>query len=179
MQNTIKKLENLFEIKNHIPKHDSLHFITIDKEHLVMLLTHLRDVEGFTHLSFMTVVDMIEDGIFKLIYMLHNYKLKADLGVYVEIDRENPVMDSIHHLWKQARTYQQELHEMFGMDYPGSPGVYEEFILESWGDNPPPMRREFDTKKYSEETYFPRPGRSTNDPRKYMKEKLYPEDDSV
>jgi len=38
------------------------------------------------------------------------------------------------------------------------------------------MRRDFDTKKYSEETYFPRPGRKTHDPKTYMKEKLYPND---
>jgi len=36
------------------------------------------------------------------------------------------------------------------------------------------MRREFDTLKYAEETYFPRPGRETHDPATYMKQKLYP-----
>jgi hypothetical protein len=36
------------------------------------------------------------------------------------------------------------------------------------------MRREFDTKKYSEETFFARPGRSTNDPEDTMRKKLYP-----
>jgi NADH-quinone oxidoreductase subunit C len=39
------------------------------------------------------------------------------------------------------------------------------------------MRREFDTKKYSEETYFPRPGRKTNDPAEHMKKKLYPDEE--
>jgi NADH-quinone oxidoreductase subunit C len=70
-------------------------------------------------------------------------------------------------------TYQRELKEMFGIDFQGSPRVNEAFILEGW-DNIPPMRRDFDTKKYSEETYFPREGRGTNDPSEYMKQKLYP-----
>ncbi|MBN2781385.1 MAG: NADH-quinone oxidoreductase subunit C, partial [Candidatus Marinimicrobia bacterium] len=81
----------------------------------------------------------------------------------------------IHHLWKQAATYQRELKEMFGIDFPGSPRIDEPFILEGWQDIPP-YRRDFDTKKYSEETYFPRPGRTTHDPADYMKQKLYPEE---
>jgi len=86
-------------------------------------------------------------------------------------------MASIHHLWKQAGTYQRELKEMFGIDFPGSPRVDDSFILEGW-DNIPPMRRDFDTKKYSEETFFPRPGRESHDPETYMKSKLYPEGDA-
>jgi NADH-quinone oxidoreductase subunit C len=38
------------------------------------------------------------------------------------------------------------------------------------------MRRDFDTLDYSEKTYFPRPGRTTHDPREHMKEQLYPKD---
>jgi NADH-quinone oxidoreductase subunit C len=49
-------------------------------------------------------------------------------------------------------------------------------MLEGW-DDIPPMRREFDTKKYSEETYFPRPGRETKDPAEHMKKKLYPDEE--
>jgi NADH-quinone oxidoreductase subunit C len=95
--------------------------------------------------------------------------------IRVPLDRDTPVMGSIHHLWAQAATYQRELHEMFGIDFPGSPRVDEPFILEGW-QNIPPYRRDFDTKRYAEETYFPRPGRSTNDPAEYMKKKLYPEE---
>ena len=65
---------------------------------------------------------------------------------------------------------------MYGIDFPGSPRVDESFILEGW-DDIPPMRREFDTKKYSEEIFFPREGRETNDPEEYMKKKLYPDEE--
>jgi NADH-quinone oxidoreductase subunit C len=63
---------------------------------------------------------------------------------------------------------------MFGIDFPGSPRVDEPFILESW-DDIPPMRREFDTRAYSEARYFPRPGREKIVPREYMREQLYPD----
>jgi NADH-quinone oxidoreductase subunit C len=97
------------------------------------------------------------------------------MGIRVMVDREEAEMVSIHHLWAGAATYQRELFEMFGISFPGSPRMKEPFILEGWKEMPP-YRRDFDTLKYSEKTYFPRPGRSTNDTAKYMKEKMYPED---
>ncbi|MFW6343686.1 MAG: NADH-quinone oxidoreductase subunit C [Sediminispirochaetaceae bacterium] len=152
-----------------------LGFITVPAEMLKDLLGELKEKMGFTHLVFLTAVDFIEEGQFQLVYMLHNYHLHGDVGVRVFIPREDSEMESIHHLWAQAATYQRELREMYGIRFPGSPRLYEAFALEGWEDIPP-MRREFDTKRYSEETYFPRPGRETHDPADYMRKKLYPEE---
>ena len=62
---------------------------------------------------------------------------------------------------------------MFGIDFPDSPRVNEEFILEGWVDMPP-YRRDFDTKKFAEQTFTQRAGRETHDPAQHMKDKLYP-----
>jgi NADH-quinone oxidoreductase subunit C len=105
--------------------------------------------------------------------MLHSYGLKLDLCVTIPVDREKAKADSIHHLWPAAVTYEQELFEMFGIDFPGSPRVGKNFILEGWEDLPP-MRRDFDTRKYSEEVYYERPGRVTHEPREHMRKELYP-----
>jgi NADH-quinone oxidoreductase subunit C len=134
----------------------------------------LRDHEGFSHLVFFTAVDYIEDGVFRLIYTLHNYETKNTLGVQTDLSREEPVMISIHELWEQAGLYQRELKEMFGIDFPGCPRVDEDFLLEGW-DEIPPMRKEFDTRAYAEKTFFPRPGRKSTDPRAHMRDELYPE----
>jgi len=175
MKDIIAKTGKLFSLKNIVYQRDNLTFVTIDKEHLPALLTHLRDFENYTHLVLMTTVDFLEKNIFQITYILHNYEKNNDIGLRVELDRENPEMISIHHLWKQAATYQQEIHEMFGIDFPGSPGVNDNFILEGWEDIPP-MRRDFDTVKYTLKTYFPREGRQTFDPKEYMKKQLYPEE---
>ncbi len=148
-------------------------FVQVSPEETVGYITKMRNVNGYTHLVFFTAIDYIEDGIFRLTYMLHNYATGSDLGIQCDIPREHASMESIHHLWPHGATYQRELKEMFGIDFPGSPGVDESFVLEGWTDIPP-MRREFDTKEYSEKTYFPRPGRVTHDTAEYMKEKLYP-----
>ena len=175
----IEELQNRFYLETNVKVKENQSYITIEKNKAVSLITHLRDIDKFVHLAFLTAIDYIEQGNLKLLYMLHNYESNLDLGIYVVLPRKGAEMESIHHLWEQARTYQQELREMFGIDFPNSPGVDDPFILESWGNNPPPMLKDFDTKKYSEETFYPREGRSTKDPRKHMQEKLYPEDESV
>jgi NADH-quinone oxidoreductase subunit C len=174
MKEIFDTLSPRFSLKDFHQQRPNLAFATAEKQQLVALLTYMRDVHRYTHLVFVTAVDWLEENRFQLTYMLHNYDIKADFGIRVMLDRDKPVMESIHHLWEQGRVYQRELHEMFGIDFPGSPGVHEPMILEGW-QGPPVMRRDFDTAKYSLETYDHRP-RDTREPESHMKEKLYPED---
>jgi NADH-quinone oxidoreductase subunit C len=174
MKKLFERLQPLFAVSDLKEQRNDLAFLQIPRDHAEMLIRHLRDHEGFSHLVFFTAVDYIEEGIFRLIYMLHNYGTNDTLGVQVAISRENASMTSIHELWAQAALYQRELKEMFGIDFAGSPGVDEDFLLEGW-DQIPPMRREFDTRAYAEKTFFPRPGRKSTDPRTHMQEQLYPD----
>jgi NADH-quinone oxidoreductase subunit C len=169
----INALRARYDIGDPVVKREDLAFVECRKVDTPDVLAYLRDHQGYVHLSFITCVDKIEDNKFELVYMLRNHETKHDLGVKTIIDRENPVMESVHGYWAAVATYQRELREMFGIDFPGCPRVEENFALESW-EGPPPMRRDFDTKKYSEETYFPRPGRETHDPAEHMKNTQYP-----
>jgi NADH-quinone oxidoreductase subunit C len=173
MKALIERLEREFRVTDIVEQKPGLCFVKVDKELIETLIRELRDREGYTHLAFLTAIDYIEDGVFRLIYMLHNYQTKTTLGVHVDIDREDAEMTSIHELWAQAATYQRELREMFGIRFPGSPRLEEDFCLEGW-DQLPPMRREFDTMKFSEERFGSREGRGSEDPRVHMQEKLYP-----
>ncbi len=173
MEEILKRLETKFLPEKKDVQRNNLVFVTLAKNTAVEAITYLRDYEGYTHLVMISAVDYIEQNMFQLTYLLHNYRNHTDIGVRVELDRENPVMESIHHLWAAAQVYQRELKEMFGIDFPGSPRLNEPVILEGW-DNIPPMRKEFDTKKYAEETFFPREGRYTLDPKEQMEKKLYP-----
>ena len=148
-------------------------YLRADRDEAVALFTYLKELAGYRHLVFLTAVDRIEEGVFRLIYLLHSYEKKHDLGVMVDIPREASEMDSVHHLWPAAETYQREMREMYGVSFPGSPRLNDDFALEGW-EGPPPMRRDFDTRAYSEETYYARPGRESQTTRAAMKEKIYP-----
>ncbi len=168
------RLSALFPLGELKEQRPDLAFVDAPQTHLVPLLTHLRDHEGYTHLVLLTAVDWLEAGEFQLTYLLCKRAIPDDLGVRVRIPREPAVMESIHQLWPTAATYQRELREMFGIDFPGSPGVNDEFILEGW-TGPPPYRRDFDTLAYSRATFREREGRVTHDPAGHMKQQLYPE----
>lgn len=175
MKNLINKLSKAFVLKDVVYQRPDLTFATVNKENVISLITHLRDYESFSHFVLLSCVDWIEDNVFQLTYILNNPSEKYDLAIRCMIDRKVATMTSAHHLWKQISTYQRELKEMYGIDFPGSPHVNESFILEGW-DDIPPMRREFDTKQYSADTFFPRERPATNDPAEYMKQQLHPKD---
>jgi NADH-quinone oxidoreductase subunit C len=174
MQQLQERLWQSFPLGEWNERRGNLAFVTVRRDILRPMLQHLRDREGFTHLVILTAVDWLEEGEFQLTYLLHNRERAMDLGVRIRIPRDEASMESIHDLWPTAATYQRELREMFGIDFPESPGVNEEFILEGWNDIPP-YRRDFDTLKYAQESYAERPGRETRDPAAYMKQQLYPD----
>ena len=171
----LEQLKKTFTVTDVLEQKKNLTFFTVPKEQLEMTLILLRDHHGYSHLSFIVGIDLIEENLFKFTYMVYNYELKHSFGIHCTISRENPVMDSMHHLWEQVGTYQRELREMLGIDFPGSPRLEENLSLDEGWDGPPPMRRDFDTKEYSNNTFFQREGRVNYDPREYMREKLYPD----
>lgn len=176
MKSLIQSLKELFALGDVTVQRDDLAFISVEPDQLRPLLGHLRDSQGFSHLVLLTAVDWLEEDRFQLTYLLSNRGKRQDIGLRVLLPRETASMRSIHDLWPTAATYQRELREMFGIDFPGSPGVNDEFILEGWKDAPP-YRRDFDTLKYAQETFRDRPGRETRDPAQHMKEQLYPDRD--
>ncbi len=171
--NLLKRLIDDFNITDIVERRPGLTIFEVSKDRAERLIRELRDRDGYTHLSFITCVDLIEDGVLCVTYMLHNYELKNSLGIHVKLDRDHAEMTSIHRLWAQAWTYQRELREMYGINFPGSPRIDEDFCLEGW-DQIPPMRRDFDTAAYSTENFGHREGRVSENPREHMKIKFYP-----
>lgn len=172
MEEILSKLKQKLKVVSVDMKRADLYFLTIDKKHIELVLSYLKQQKNFTHLAFLQAADIIEENKFQLTYMLYNYDLKVNLAIKVFIDREKAEITSIHDLWPHAWQYQRELQEMFGINFPGSPRVNESFVLEGW-EEIPPMRRDFNTLEYSTKTFYQRPGRSKHDPKKYMKQKLY------
>ena len=130
---------------------------TVDKGTVPAILFYLKDEMGYKHLSHITCVDWLEENEFELIFIVWSPEDKIKVFVRTRIDRENPVMDNIDMIWRQANTYERELREMYGIQFTGLVAP-DEFILEDW-DGPPPMRRDFDTEEYAKDTFFERPGR--------------------
>ncbi len=174
MRTLLARLKDGFPLGPITEQRPDLAFVTVERSGLRPLLRHLRDAEGFTHLVLLTAVDWIEENRFQLTYLVHDRKRARDIGLRVMLPRDEPEMDGIHDLWPTAATYQRELREMFGIFFPHSPRIDEEFMLEGWIDIPP-YRRDFDTKAFSEANFEHRAGRATTDPATHMRERLDPQ----
>lgn len=177
MHELAEKLAGRYGARDWHDQRKDLSSVLVDARNLRDTLTWLRDEAGYVHLDFATAIDLLERKTFRLTYAVHNHDAGHGILVHCDIDRDRPVMESIHRLWAQAWTYQREMKEWYGIDFPCSPRVDEEFVLEGW-EGPPMMRRDFDSLAYSDATYTERPGRETRDPAAYMREKLYPEADA-
>jgi len=172
MENLVKRIKEMIPVENFKKQNSMLCFFTVQEQHIELILSYLKNNEGYTDLIFLQAVDYLEENKFMMTYMLNNLERGMNLGINVFIDREKAEMTSIHRLWSHVWQFQREIHELYGINFPGSPRVTEPFVLEGW-EEMPPMRRDFDTMEYVERTFYPRDGRETSDPKKHMKEKLY------
>lgn len=130
---------------------------SVKKEKVSAILYYLKNVLGFKHLSHISCVDWMEERELELIFILWSPKDKIRVFIRTRLDRKNPTMDNVDMIWPQINTYERELKEMYGIEFTGLEAP-EEFLLEDW-DGPPPMRRDFDTEGYVQDTFFERPGR--------------------
>jgi len=152
----LNSLKDVFEITGEV-KAEKRISIKSDKKNTSSILLFLKSQKGYIHLNHISCVDWIEEGEFELVYIVWNPKTKLTVLVHTRIDRENPEMENIDTIWDQANTYEREIREMFGIQFPGLVGR-QEFILEDWQDIPP-MRKDFNTQLYAIEHFQHRPGR--------------------
>jgi len=131
--------------------------LSIGKDEVATVLLKAKNQLGYNYFTHLSCVDWIEDNQFELVYILWSPKDKINLFVRTRIDREQAEMENTDMIWRQINTYQREIREMYGVEFPGFVGD-KEFILEDW-DEEPPMKRSFDTLKYVKDTFFEREGR--------------------
>ncbi len=106
---------------------------------------------SFVHLAMISAVDWIAAGEIELVYHLYSYEHRVALRVKTRLDREKPWMFTAFRLWEHAQAYEQEIHEMMGVHFPGNPDLSSLF-LHNWKDLPP-LRKDFDPKAYSLKAY--------------------------
>jgi len=122
--------------------------VTPDMKDLV--LKGLKEM-GFDHFVAVTCIDWPEEKRMELVYHLWSYGTKGIIMVETDIDRDMPSIGTAVPIFRPAITYEREIHEMFGVDFPGNPRLTQ-FILEDW-EGPPPMRKDFNSLMYSVERF--------------------------
>jgi len=111
--------------------------------------------QGFEHLSAISAIDWPAEGTYGLAYHLWSYLDNTLITLKVNIDRQNPVMDSVTGIWDgSARAHEREIHELFGIKFEGNDDLTPLF-LEDW-EGLPPFRKDFNWREYVGEKYYDR-----------------------
>ncbi len=125
--------------------------VDVDARALPAILALLQGRASYVHLSAISCVDWIDDDEFELVYHVWSYESRSLVSVHTRIPRDPGVYLSIYDLYIPAAFFERDIHEMFGVYFEGSPDMGK-FILTDW-NGPPPMRKEFDSEKFVNETF--------------------------
>lgn len=123
----------------------------VEKDDVHQLLSTLK-LAGWKQMSYLSAIDWIDENKFELVYLLFNWDRPVYVQIRAKIDRENPVMNSILPIFPNAKYYERETHEFFGIAFPGNPDYEKQLILEGW-DDIPPLRKDFDPSAYSDRKF--------------------------
>ncbi len=126
--------------------------LNVPREQFIFVIQSLHR-EGFDYLATITCVDL-QNQHCELIYNVYSFDLNMRLFVRVVVGYEEK-MPTVLHLWPNARFYEREIYEMFGIGFTGNPDYAKPFILE--GNDPIevkfPMRKSFDSIEFSQTNY--------------------------
>jgi len=137
------------DVRINIPEADRL-IVTAGGTQVMPMLSFLKN-EGYDHLVLISCVDWIDEREFELVYILTPYSGGGHVILKTRISRENPLFPTATTVFKNASVYEREIHELFGINFEGHPKLSPLFLTKSY--KVPPFRKDFDTRKYVEETF--------------------------
>jgi NADH-quinone oxidoreductase subunit C len=160
MRESIKEqLESTFKSVLVTVVEDTRIVVNVKEDHALAVLRFLKD-RRFDHLALISCVDWVEEKEFELVYILTGYmqsdeeytgREKLHLIVKTRIPREKPRFETATGIFSNAEPYEREIHELFGIKFEGHQRLTPLFLEREY--EIPPFRKDFDTRKYVEETF--------------------------
>jgi len=154
-----ENLEATFKGVNVTVPEDNRMSILAPPESIPVVLRYLKE-SGLDHLALISCVDWIEQGKFEIVYLLscymrNNTDYSSEQNVQVllraEVPRDDPVLQSVIDVFENAEPYEREIHELYGVYFEGHPRLIPLLLERDY--EIPPFRKDFDTRKYVEETF--------------------------
>jgi NADH:ubiquinone oxidoreductase subunit C len=112
-------------------------FIEVDQAHIKDFISHLVNDLRILHLATITGLDLGEN--IGIIY--HFLQDKDTIYVRSTVPKAQSTAVSIVDIIPGAILYEMEIHDLFGVTFPGNPWINQKLLLpDNWpGDLPPPL----------------------------------------
>jgi NADH-quinone oxidoreductase subunit C len=126
--------------------------IKTNNEVIAPLLKFLKD-KKFNRLAMVSCVDWIKRETFEIIYIVASFCIENPLNIIIktEISRQKPEINTIIDIFENAEPYEREIHELFGVNVIGHPRLIPLLLEREY--KIPPLRKDFDMRKYSKELF--------------------------
>ncbi len=93
-----------------------------------------------------TCVDLVAgEGHFEMVYHLYSLSRKERLRIKVSLPADDPSVDSLTGLWKNANWLEREIYDMFGVDFKGHPDLRRILMYEGFDGHP--LRKSYPWRK--------------------------------
>jgi NADH-quinone oxidoreductase subunit C len=117
--------------------------VNIDSKDWSALAQHLRNDSTlfFNYLFCLTCIDWKTH--LAMAYFLTSTKFRHNIEVKSRLDRDNPEIETVSHIWKTADFHEREVYEMFGVKFLNHPDLRLLILPDGWeGKNP--MLKDFE-----------------------------------
>ena len=130
------------DLRNLWTDEDTVEF-TIDGARNVDVLTTLRDDPdlGFFMLADEAAVDYGAGEHFEVVYHLYSWKHPAWLRVRARVDRADPRIRTITHMWEGAMFHEREMYDMMGIVFEGNRDLRRIYMSPDYRSFP--LRKDF------------------------------------
>ncbi len=78
-----------------------------------------------------------------MVYFLTSTKFRHNIEVKTMLDRENPEIETVSHIWKTADFNEREVYEMFGVNFINHPDLRLLILPDGW-EGKRPMLKDFE-----------------------------------
>jgi NADH-quinone oxidoreductase subunit C len=78
-----------------------------------------------------------------MVYHLSSTVYRHNIVVKAKLDRDNPNIETVSHIWRTAEFHEREVYEMFGVNFLNHPDLRLLILPDGWeGKNP--LRKDFE-----------------------------------
>ena len=123
--------------------------INAESKDWLTLATQLRNDGSlfFDYLFCLTCIDWAQTPTGKthltMVYHLSSTKYRHNIVIRSKLDRNNPEIETVSHIWRTADFHEREVYEMFGVNFLNHPDLRLLILPDGWeGKNP--MRKDFE-----------------------------------
>jgi NADH-quinone oxidoreductase subunit C len=117
--------------------------IHIESKDILYIMQSLHDDANsfFDYLFCLTCIDWKTH--LTMVYHLSSTRHRHNIVIKIKLDRNNPEIESLSHIWKTAEFHEREVYEMFGVKFLNHPDLRLLILPDGWeGKNP--LRKDFE-----------------------------------